>query len=98
MSKYYDNWEKLVGAVLNREKLRQLALSHSLSSNSINDESSCFSFNSTIPFHNQSLVYKEKRNQTLQTHDDATADGSILMRSLPGVRSQISTSFQKNNG
>ncbi|KAL1531505.1 non-specific serine/threonine protein kinase [Salvia divinorum] len=47
MSRVYDLWEKLVGAVLDREELRQLALrssSSSSSSSSFSDYSSRFSF------------------------------------------------------
>ncbi|KAL2551215.1 Protein kinase superfamily protein [Forsythia ovata] len=43
MSNNYDNWERLVGAVLRREQFRQLALAHSRES-SISSVSSSFSF------------------------------------------------------
>ncbi|KAL7145162.1 hypothetical protein ABFS83_07G061600 [Erythranthe nasuta] len=43
MSKNYDNWEKLVGAVLKKEQLRQIALCRDLSSSSSSSSSSSFS-------------------------------------------------------
>ncbi|KAL2551210.1 Protein kinase superfamily protein [Forsythia ovata] len=43
MSKNYDNWERLVEAVLKREQFRQLALAHSRES-SISSVSSSFNF------------------------------------------------------
>ncbi|KAL2551212.1 Protein kinase domain-containing protein [Forsythia ovata] len=43
MSNNYDNWERLVGAVLRREQFRQLAIAHSRES-SISSVSSSFSF------------------------------------------------------
>ncbi|KAK6130514.1 hypothetical protein DH2020_035742 [Rehmannia glutinosa] len=47
MSRVYDNWERLVAAVLKREQLRQLAVSHSISSSISADFSSRFSFASS---------------------------------------------------
>ncbi|KAK6152080.1 hypothetical protein DH2020_014715 [Rehmannia glutinosa] len=47
MSRVYDNWERLVAAVLKRETLRRLALSHSISSSISADFSSRFSFASS---------------------------------------------------
>ncbi|XP_047953614.1 probable serine/threonine-protein kinase PBL10 [Salvia hispanica] len=50
MSRVYDLWEKLVGAVLDREELRRLALRSSPSSSlgsSFSDYSSGFSYDST---------------------------------------------------
>ncbi|XP_073045549.1 BRASSINOSTEROID INSENSITIVE 1-associated receptor kinase 1-like isoform X1 [Primulina eburnea] len=44
MSKVYDDWERLVGAVLKREELRQIALSPSFSSFSSSSISSDFRF------------------------------------------------------
>ncbi|KAL1544855.1 non-specific serine/threonine protein kinase [Salvia divinorum] len=44
MSRVYDLWEKLVGAVFDREELRRLALSDSFSSSSFSEYSSRFSF------------------------------------------------------
>ncbi|KAL1550372.1 F-box protein PP2-B11-like [Salvia divinorum] len=40
MSKNYDNWERLVGAVLKIEQFRQLALRHSTSFSTISDDAS----------------------------------------------------------
>ncbi|KAG6387689.1 hypothetical protein SASPL_152881 [Salvia splendens] len=50
-SRVYDLWEKLVGAVLDREELRRLALRSNSSSrcSSFSDYSSCFSFGDTLP-------------------------------------------------
>ncbi|KAK6126685.1 hypothetical protein DH2020_039565 [Rehmannia glutinosa] len=48
MSRVYDNWERLVAAVLKRERrFRRLALSHSISSSISADFSSRFSFASS---------------------------------------------------
>ncbi|KAL9162044.1 hypothetical protein ABFS82_07G062100 [Erythranthe guttata] len=60
MSKNYDNWEKLVGAVLKKEQLRQIALCRDLSSSSSSSSSSStssFSSTRTSLFHHQFLVY-----------------------------------------
>ncbi|KAG8373849.1 hypothetical protein BUALT_Bualt11G0068000 [Buddleja alternifolia] len=43
MSKNYDNWERLVAAVLRREELKRIALSSSLESSTNNSESSSIS-------------------------------------------------------
>ncbi|KAI3470203.1 hypothetical protein Pfo_026866 [Paulownia fortunei] len=48
MSIVYDNWERLVAAVLNREELRQIALCQSFSSSISADFSSRFSFDSSL--------------------------------------------------
>ncbi|XP_022849589.1 probable serine/threonine-protein kinase PBL3 [Olea europaea var. sylvestris] len=50
MSRIYDNWERLIGAKLKREELRELAYAPSLSSIS-SDFSSRFSFSSPIDDH-----------------------------------------------
>ncbi|KAL7118774.1 hypothetical protein ACP275_02G022700 [Erythranthe tilingii] len=42
MSRMYDNWERLVGAVLKREELRQIAMCESFSSSSSVDSTSLF--------------------------------------------------------
>ncbi|KAL8060409.1 hypothetical protein ABFX02_02G023200 [Erythranthe guttata] len=42
MSRMYDNWERLVGAVLKREELRQIAMCESLSSSSSINSTSLF--------------------------------------------------------
>ncbi|KAL7105731.1 hypothetical protein ACP275_07G062900 [Erythranthe tilingii] len=64
MSKNYDNWEKLVGAVLKKEQLRQIALCRDLSSSSSSSSSSStssFSSTRTSLFHHQFLVYNGLR-------------------------------------
>ncbi|KAI3470205.1 hypothetical protein Pfo_026868 [Paulownia fortunei] len=48
MTRVYDNWERLVAAVLKREELRQIALSQSFSSSISADFSSRFSFDSSL--------------------------------------------------
>lgn len=50
MSVVYDNWERLVEAVLDREKLRQIALCPSFDS-VLSDFSSRFSFDSSLQDH-----------------------------------------------
>ncbi|KAK4430030.1 Integrin-linked protein kinase [Sesamum alatum] len=50
MSKNYDNWEKLVEAVLRREQLRQIALSDSTTCSYISSASSSFNLGSASPF------------------------------------------------
>ncbi|XP_057771299.1 probable serine/threonine-protein kinase PBL3 [Salvia miltiorrhiza] len=47
MSRVYDSWEKLVGAVLDREELRRLALCDSFTTSNYSDHSSRFSFDSS---------------------------------------------------
>ncbi|KAL0464165.1 UNVERIFIED_CONTAM: Mitogen-activated protein kinase [Sesamum latifolium] len=49
MSDNYDNWEKLVGAVLRREQFRELALRDSRSSSSLSSSSSSFNLDSISP-------------------------------------------------
>ncbi|KAL0385893.1 UNVERIFIED_CONTAM: Integrin-linked protein kinase [Sesamum radiatum] len=46
MSNNYDNWEKLVEAVLRREQLRQIALSDSITCSYVSSASSSFNFGS----------------------------------------------------
>ncbi|KAL0336432.1 UNVERIFIED_CONTAM: Integrin-linked protein kinase [Sesamum radiatum] len=50
MSKNYDNWEKLVEAVLRREQLRQIALIDSRTCSYISSASSSFDLGSASPF------------------------------------------------
>ncbi|XP_047982321.1 probable serine/threonine-protein kinase PBL10 isoform X2 [Salvia hispanica] len=50
MSRVYDLWEKLVGAVFNREELRRLALRDSFSSSTFSDYSSGFTSDSSIAY------------------------------------------------
>lgn len=50
MSKNYDNWEKLVGAVLRRELLRHLALCNSRDSSCLTSPSSSFNLGSDDHF------------------------------------------------
>ncbi|KAL2463284.1 Serine/threonine-protein phosphatase PP1 isozyme 4 [Forsythia ovata] len=52
MSNNYDNWERLVEAVLRREHDREIALSYSRES-SFSSRSSSFSFGPDPPFHEQ---------------------------------------------
>ncbi|KAL2463286.1 Serine/threonine-protein phosphatase [Forsythia ovata] len=52
MSNNYDNWERIVEAVLRREHDREIALSYSRES-SFNSTSSSFSFGPDPPFHEQ---------------------------------------------
>ncbi|KAK4410825.1 Mitogen-activated protein kinase [Sesamum angolense] len=49
MTDNYDNWEKLVGAVLRREQLRELALLDSRSSSSLSSSSSSFNLGPISP-------------------------------------------------
>ncbi|KAK4413954.1 hypothetical protein Salat_2808200 [Sesamum alatum] len=71
MSRRYDNWERIVGAVLLREQLRQIALCHSSSPSSISSSiSSSFrlSFDySTHDHHHISFDFQ----QTLCVANDA---------------------------
>ncbi|KAL7120117.1 hypothetical protein ACP275_02G103600 [Erythranthe tilingii] len=50
MSREYDNWERLVAAVIKREDLKYLALCESFSSSTSADFSSCFSFEDETTF------------------------------------------------
>ncbi|GFP88282.1 probable inactive receptor kinase at4g23740 [Phtheirospermum japonicum] len=58
MSANYDNWERLVGAVLKKQQLWQLFHDHSRSP-SLLSEASDFnsSFNSSFPFHDQTVDF-----------------------------------------
>ncbi|KAL1548368.1 non-specific serine/threonine protein kinase [Salvia divinorum] len=64
MSKNYDNWEKLVGAVLNIEQLRQLAVCNSTNCSTISDDISC-------------LDDDAPKAQTLSLYYDATHTATI---------------------
>lgn len=87
MSKNYDNWEKLVVAVLRREQLRQLALSDSID---ITDDDDLF--------HHQLLAYKGHSPPSITADFDVVNGGyswersapsdhpEIISRSVPGVR------------
>ncbi|PIN05268.1 Non-specific protein-tyrosine kinase [Handroanthus impetiginosus] len=50
MSQIYDNWEKLLAAVLKREQFRRLALSDSVNSSYISSAPSSFNLGSASPF------------------------------------------------
>ncbi|KAL2551214.1 putative serine/threonine-protein kinase PIX13 [Forsythia ovata] len=68
MSNNYDNWERLVGAVLRREQFRQLALAHSR-------ESSTSSLSSSFSFRFESLHLGASSSQVNET------DGERLLPS-----------------
>lgn len=77
MSRNYDNWERLVTAVVRKEEDRQLALAHSRDSSIISTSSSFdLGFCLTSRFdHHQSLV--------LQERDESPMDFSGLQKMLP---------------
>ncbi|KAI3469950.1 hypothetical protein Pfo_026613 [Paulownia fortunei] len=89
MSKNYDNWEKLVGAVLRKEQLKQIALSHSRDPSSISDESSSFASSSSSLFHHQLLVYKGQSTRSLAPDFDAMNVDSIWDRFFPSDYGKI---------
>lgn len=62
MSKNYDNWERLVTAVLRRERDKRMALAHSRDPSISSTSSSLdLSFSSTSGVdHHQSLVLRER--------------------------------------
>ncbi|XP_022858422.1 probable serine/threonine-protein kinase PIX13 isoform X2 [Olea europaea var. sylvestris] len=66
MSNNYDNWERLVVAVLRREKDRQLALAPSRES-SISSVSSSFNFGLDFPVHEQSLQFEASSSKVNET-------------------------------
>ncbi|KAI3469949.1 hypothetical protein Pfo_026612 [Paulownia fortunei] len=64
MANNYDNWERLVGAVLRREQLRRIALNHSRNPSSITSRSSSFNLSSSSSSQiNESFAYNEQRLQ-----------------------------------
>ncbi|KAL7105732.1 hypothetical protein ACP275_07G063000 [Erythranthe tilingii] len=73
MSKNYDNWERLVAAVLLREKLRQLAMVESRDASTISSRSS--SFNSSL-FHD---LYFPVHNINGRRHHQLSFDEAAAM-------------------
>ncbi|KAK4414204.1 hypothetical protein Salat_2833300 [Sesamum alatum] len=59
MSEKYDNWEKLVGAVLRREQFRELALRDSRSSSSVGSPSSSFNLSPLPSYHEHAFELPE---------------------------------------
>ncbi|PIN21761.1 hypothetical protein CDL12_05531 [Handroanthus impetiginosus] len=92
MSDKYDNWEKLVDAVLLREELKQIALSDSREPSSINTSRSS-RFSSTFRDDDQLNVYnnrKEKSNlqkivmKLLMTKNKYRLEAMRVAASQPG--------------
>lgn len=71
----HDNWEKLVGAVLEREELRRIAYCESLSSSISADFSSRFSFDSVVP----AEAY-ETSGRTLDLDANSSNHGALPIR------------------
>ncbi|KAG8366312.1 hypothetical protein BUALT_Bualt17G0066600 [Buddleja alternifolia] len=83
MSRIYDNWERLVGATLKREQLRQLALAHSESSFS----STQSDFSSDSSFHDALEASRfPSKTSNVSNHSNVSIPKSRATGSFPTPR------------
>ncbi|KAG8369705.1 hypothetical protein BUALT_Bualt14G0041700 [Buddleja alternifolia] len=83
MSKNYDNWERLMGAVLRRERDRQIALNHSYSSVSSTSSTSNDLTSSLFDHDDHSLVNAKHRNQLPADYSNSTIDHTCWKKLPP---------------
>ncbi|KAL0294896.1 UNVERIFIED_CONTAM: putative F-box protein PP2-B2 [Sesamum radiatum] len=85
MSRIYDNWERIVGAVLLREQLRQTALCHSSSPSCSISSSTSSSFRLSVgsPHHDISVDFQQTFGDTIQLASQCIADDDDWERLLP---------------
>ncbi|XP_042050609.1 uncharacterized protein LOC121795989 isoform X2 [Salvia splendens] len=90
MSKNYDNWEKLVGAVLKIEQFRQLAARNSTSCSTISDDMSFSWLDNDAPkIQTLTLYYDATHTETiwgmfLSPPQELHSDLETVPRSVPG--------------
>ncbi|KAK6152602.1 hypothetical protein DH2020_012241 [Rehmannia glutinosa] len=90
MSRVYDNWERLVAAVIKREQLRQISLCDSFSSSISSDFSSRFSFDSSFQD-----VDAASSSSSTQSYDDAQP---ILFKDLKKATRNFRFDFHFGEG
>ncbi|KAI3470201.1 hypothetical protein Pfo_026864 [Paulownia fortunei] len=95
-----DNWERLVGAVLKREELRQIALCESFSSSISADFSSRFSFDSSFQDVNASRILSEiplaaSSSTSIPSYGDAQP---ILFKDLKKATKNFAFDFHFGEG
>ncbi|KAL0286297.1 UNVERIFIED_CONTAM: hypothetical protein Sradi_7152400 [Sesamum radiatum] len=81
MSRMYNSWERIVGAVLLREQLRQIASCHSSSPGSSISSSFRLSFES--PHHDISVDFQQTFGDMIQLASQCDANDDDWERFLP---------------
>ncbi|KAG8369729.1 hypothetical protein BUALT_Bualt14G0044100 [Buddleja alternifolia] len=87
MSKNYDNWERLVRAVLRKDHDRQIALDHSWESSPISSSSS--SFSSTSQFNDDQSLAKLHRRKLPMYHYGSKLDHAGWKAFLPPDEQEV---------